>query len=157
MVLDWFDAHLRNAPDEARGRRRRRKPSPTEEFWNTLSAPGGVAKARQMYDEAKRAGKHDGALSGERDEPARLSAAAGGQREGRRRGLQAERRRVSGVGQHLRQPVGRAIWRSATREEALRYAEKAIEMMPKDAEASDNLKKLVRESAEKKIKELRKQ
>ena len=43
------------------------------------------------------------------------------------------------------------------KEEALRYAEKAIEMLPKDAEASDDLKKLMREGAEKKIKELRKQ
>ena len=42
------------------------------------------------------------------------------------------------------------------REEALRYAEKALEMIPKDAEASDDFKKLVRESAEKKIKELKK-
>ena len=42
------------------------------------------------------------------------------------------------------------------REEALRYAEKALEMIPKDAEASDDFKKLVREGAEKKIKELRK-
>jgi tetratricopeptide (TPR) repeat protein len=43
------------------------------------------------------------------------------------------------------------------KDEALRYAEKAIEMLAKDAEASDNLKTLVRESAEKKVKELRKQ
>jgi len=41
--------------------------------------------------------------------------------------------------------------------DALRYAELAIAMLPKDAEASDNLQTLVRESAEKKIKALRKQ
>ena len=41
--------------------------------------------------------------------------------------------------------------------EALRYAEQAIAMLAKDVEAPDNFKKLVRESAEKKIKELRKQ
>ncbi len=56
MVLDWFNAHLRNAPEKPAAVVAS-KPSPTEEFWNTLSAPGGVAKARQMYDDAKRAGK----------------------------------------------------------------------------------------------------
>ena len=42
------------------------------------------------------------------------------------------------------------------RDEALRNAEKALEMLPKDAEAADDFKKLVRESAETKIKELKK-
>ncbi len=56
MVLGWFNAHLRNAPAKPAAVVAS-KPSPTEEFWNTLSAPGGVAKARQIYDEAKRARK----------------------------------------------------------------------------------------------------
>ena len=62
LVLDWFDAHLRNAPAKPAAVAPS-KPTPTEEFWTTLSAPGGVAKARQIYDEAKRAGKSNGALS----------------------------------------------------------------------------------------------
>jgi tetratricopeptide (TPR) repeat protein len=40
------------------------------------------------------------------------------------------------------------------KEEALKYAQKAIEMLDKDPNATAQFKQLVRESAEKKIKEL---
>ncbi len=52
-------------------------------------------------------------LSRERDQPARLPVPPGWQREGCRGSLQAERRRVPVVGQHLRQPVG---WLSRARQ-----------------------------------------
>ena len=35
------------------------QPSPTEQFWIMMSAPGGVAKARQAYDENRRAKRTD--------------------------------------------------------------------------------------------------
>ena len=43
------------------------------------------------------------------------------------------------------------------RAEALRHAEKAVEMLEKDTRINDELRTAIRESAEKKIKELKKE
>ncbi len=155
MVLDWFDAHLRNAPEKPTAVVAS-KPSPTEEFWNTLSAPGGVAKARQMYDDAKRAGKKTVLF------PENETNLLGYQllQEGNAKDavevfkLNVEAYPASANTYDSLSDAYLALGNTA---EALRYAEQAIAMLAKDAEASDNLKTLVRESAEKKIKALRKQ
>ena len=105
LVLSWFTTHLRNAPAKPAAVVAS-KPSAIEEFWTTLSAPGGVAKARQIYDQSKRGPGRPDLLPGDRHQPARLSAPAGRQPEGRRRGLQAQCRSLPRVGEYLRQPVG---------------------------------------------------
>ena len=127
------------------------KPTPTEEFWTTLSAPGGVAKARQIYDEAKRAKERADPLPGDRDQPARLSAPAGRQPKD---AIEVFKLNVDAypASANTYDSLSDGYLALGNREEALRYAEKALEMIPKDTEATDDFKKLVRESAEKKIK-----
>ena len=155
MVLEWFDAHLRNAPEKPAAVVAS-KPSPTEEFWNTLSAPGGVAKARQMYDDAKRAGKPAVLF------PENETNLLGYQllQEGNAKdAVEVFKLNVEAypASANTYDSLSDGYLALGNKDDALRYAEKAIEMLAKDAEASDNLKTRVRESAEKKIKELRKQ
>ena len=155
MVLDWFNTHLRNAPEKPAAVVAS-KPSPTEEFWNTLSAPGGVAKARQMYDDAKRAGKPS-VLFPEND--TNLLGYQLLQEGNAKDAVEVFKLNVDAypASANTYDSLSDGYLALGNKEEALRYAEKAIEMLAKDGEASDNLKTLVRESAEKKIKELRKQ
>ena len=51
-VLAWLDAApARRAVDQA-GAAAPSKPTAVEEFWTTINEPGGVARARKMYDDA---------------------------------------------------------------------------------------------------------
>lgn len=154
IVLDWFTAHVRadsvKPPAVASS-----KPSPAEEFWTTLTAPGGVAKARQIYEDAKGAKKHDILF------PENETNLLGYQllRSGNaKEAIEVFTLNVDAypASCNTYDSLSDGYLELGNREEALRYAEKALEMIPRDAEASDDLKALVRESAEKKVRALRK-
>ena len=53
MIVEWFEKTLRNTPP-APATNTAAKPSPTEEFWTVLESPGGAARARQLFAEAKK-------------------------------------------------------------------------------------------------------
>lgn len=53
LMLDWLDSHLRNAPVKSSPPQTLPPPSPVETFWTTLTQPGGAAKARAIFDEAR--------------------------------------------------------------------------------------------------------
>ena len=128
----------------------------TEEFWTTLTSPGGVAKARQMYDAAKKAGKHAGLLS-EADTNI-LGYTMMRQDNNAKDALEVFKLNADAFpdSANTYDSLSDAYLALGNREESLRNAEKALEMLPKDTEAADNFKTLVRESAETKIKELKK-
>jgi dienelactone hydrolase len=154
VVLEWLETHLRNAPAKA-AEAVPAKPSAAEEFWTTLTAPGGIAKARQIYDASK------GARTRELLFPENETNLLGYQllQDGNARdAVEIFRLNVDAYpnSANVYDSLSDAYLALGNREEALRYAEKALEMLPKDAEASENFKTLVRENAEKKIKELRK-
>ncbi len=155
LVIGWFNLHLRNAPAKPLVVTAS-QPSPTEQFWNMFSAPGGVAKARQIYDESKRAKKPEVLF------PENETNLLGYQllQEGNAKdAVEVFKMNVEAypASANTYDSLSDGYLALGNREEALRYAEKAVEMIPKDTEASDDLKKLIREGAEKKIKELRKQ
>jgi hypothetical protein len=54
LILDWFDAHLRNASTTAAPEAAPSKPTAVEEFWTLLTSPGGLDKAYQLYDVERR-------------------------------------------------------------------------------------------------------
>ena len=160
IVLEWFNAHLRNAPAKpaavpSASKPSLSKPSAVEQFWITLTAPGGIAKARPIYDEAKRAKKHDVLF------PENETNLLGYQllQEGNaKEAIEVFKLNVDAYpgSANTYDSLSDGYLALGNREEALRWAEKAIEMLPKDVEASADFKKLVREGAEKKIKELKK-
>ncbi len=55
LLEEWFDKTLRNAPaNPTAASVAPVKASPSLVFWETLTAPNGVARARQMYADAKK-------------------------------------------------------------------------------------------------------
>jgi len=153
LVIGWFNLHLRNAPAKPPVLRAS-QPSPTEQFWDTLSSPGGVAKARQIYDEARRA-KKPGVLFPENE--TNLLGYQLLQSGNATDAVEVFRMNVDAypASANTYDSLSDGYLALGNKKEALRYAEKALEMLPTDREASDDLKKLVRESAEKKVQELR--
>ncbi len=157
LVIGWFNLHLRNAPLKPPAAAMS-QPSPIEQFWNMLSAPGGVgvAKARQIYDEAKRAKKTDVLFpENETNQLGYQFLQDGNAKDA----VEVFKLNVDAYpsSANTYDSLSDGYLALGNREEALRYAEKTLEMIPKDTEATDDLKKLLREGAEKKIKELRKQ
>ena len=156
-ILDWFAANLRDAPAKP-SVTAAAKPTATEEFWTTLTSPGGVAKARQMYDAAKKAGKQRRLLSGGRHQPARLHACCvrTDNAEGCRSKSSSSMSKRFRIPPNTYDSLSDAYLALGNREEALRNAEKALEMLPKDTEADGQFQDARPESAETKIKELKK-
>jgi dienelactone hydrolase len=153
LVIGWFNLHLRNAPAKPPVVTAS-LPSPTEQFWNLLSSPGGVAKARQIYDEARRAKKPDVLFPETETNMLGYQLLQSGNAKD---AVEVFKMNVDAypASANTYDSLSDGYLALGNKEEALRYAEKAIEMLPKDPEASDDLKKLIREGAEKKIKELR--
>jgi dienelactone hydrolase len=154
LVLQWFDTHLRNAPAKP-AVVAATKPTPTEEFWNMFTAPGGVAKARAIYDESKRAKKREVLFP---ENETNLFGYQLLQDGNAKDAVEVFKLNVDAYPRSANtyDSLSDAYLALGNREESLRYAEKAVEMIAKDVEATDDFKKLVRESAEKKIKELKK-
>ena len=155
LVIGWFNLHLRNAPLKPPVVTAS-QPSPTEQFWNTLSSPGGVAKARQIYDDAKRANKSVVLFpEAETNQLGYQLLQDGNAKDA----VEVFKMNVEAypASANTYDSLSDGYLALGNREEALRYAEKTLEMIPKDVEASDDLKKNLREGAEKKIKELREQ
>lgn len=155
-MLDWFDAHLKNAPLRPSITPAATSPSPLEEFWNVLAQPDGRARAQQMLADAKR-----------RDPKLVLFP------EGE---LNAYGYQIlqSGSPQHAvwlfqmnvdaypnsantYDSLSDALLAAGNRKEALRTAEKALEVLDKDKSVPDEFRAGIKESAEKKIRELKKE
>ena len=155
LVIDWFNLHLRNAPVKPPAVTAS-QPSPTEQFWNTLSAPGGVEKARQIYDEAKRAKKTEVLFPESETNQLGYQLLQDGNAKD---AVEVFKLNVDAypASANTYDSLSDGYLALGNKAAALRYAEKTLEMIPKDTEAPDELKKLIHEGAEKKIKELPKQ
>jgi tetratricopeptide (TPR) repeat protein len=165
-ILDWFTVNLvGDGRTEARsGRTEVRpygsdaiptKPSAIEAFWTTLTAPGGVAKARQAFDESRRSGKKDVLFpEGEMNRYGYLLLQGGNPKDA----LEVFKLNVEAYpsSANTYDSLSDAYLALGHQDEALKNAEKALEIMPKDPEASEDFKALVRESAQRKVTDLRK-
>lgn len=152
-VLAWFERHVRDAPATKPAVTTTGGPTIVEQFWTTLNQPGGVARARQLYDEAK--GRDKGVVLFPEVETNLL-------------GYQLLRdgdvKDAIGVFQLNVEGYPRSAnaadslsdgWLAAgDKDQALKYAQKALEMLDQDPNATAEFKQLVRESAEGKVKQL---
>ena len=153
-ILDWFKSNLRDAPATPAAVAATR-PTAVEEFWTMFTSPGGVAKARQIVEENRRAGKHDILFpETEANQYGYQLLQSGNAKDA----VEVFKLNVDlfPTSANTYDSLSDAYLAAGNRDEALRNAEKAIEVLPKDPEAPEDFKALVRDSAEKKITDLRK-
>jgi dienelactone hydrolase len=152
-VLAWFERHVRDAPATRPTVTTAVGPTIVEQFWTALNQPGGVARARQLYDEAK-----------SRDKSVVLFPEGETNLLGYQLLRDGNAKDAVGVFQMNVEGYPRSAnaydslsdaWLAAgDKEQALKYAQKAIAMLDQDPNATPQFKQLVRESADAKIKQL---
>jgi tetratricopeptide (TPR) repeat protein len=154
QVLTWLDTHLRDAPAVKPAAAPAAAPTIVEQFWTALNQPGGVERARQLYDEAKR---RDARIVMFPETETNLLGytllRAGNVRDA----ISVFQLNVEGYPRSANacDSLSDGYLAQGDKEAALKYAEKALAMLDGDVNATPEFKKLVRESAEGKIKELR--
>ena len=156
-LLEWFDANLRNAPAKpvTTASSPSAKPSPVEEFWTVLGQPGGAERARGLYDAAKSSGKAIVLFP-----EAELNARG---YELLQDGLTKDAIIVFAMNvdaypqsANVYDSLSDAYLADGNKVEALKYAEKTLQVLETDKRTPEQFKQAVRESAERKVKELKK-
>jgi len=153
MMLDWFDAQLTKASTTQAAAPKTR--TVVDEFWSALAAPGGVQKARQIYDTTRRTDKKTLLF------PEAELNQFGYQvlQEGRAKDaivifqMNVDEYPASG---NTYDSLSDAYLADGNTAEALKFAEKALEVLAKDTQTPEDFKQQVRASAEGKIKQLKK-
>ena len=153
QVLTWLDTYLRDAPTTRPTNTMIGGPTVVEELWTALHQPGGVERARKLYDEAK-----------SRDKNAVLFPEAETNQLGYQLLQAGNSKDAIAVFQMNVEEYPRSanVYDSLSdgylaignKEEALKYARKTIEVLDEDTNATAELKQLLREGAARKIKEL---
>ena len=157
QLLDWFDVTLVHAQTAETVPLERDKPTALEDFWSALTQPGGAAKARAIYDENSKKETGRFVLFPETE----LNA-YGYQmmQEGRGKdAIIAFQMNVDEFPQSANacDSLSDAYLADGNKVEALKYAERALALLPNDTRLPEEVKKLVRESAQKKVEQLKKQ
>ena len=153
QVLTWFETHLRDAPATRPTGTTAATPTVVEEIWTALNQPGGAERARKLYDEAKGRDKNAVLLPETETNALAYQLLQDGKVQDAvvifRLNVDAYPRSAN-----VYDSLSDGYLAIGNKEEALRYAEKAIEVLDKDTNTTAQFKQLVRESAAKKIKEL---
>jgi dienelactone hydrolase len=157
-VLAWFEAHVRDAPttrptQDSPAVTTAGKPTVVEQFWTTLNQPGGVERARQLYDEAKSRDKSVVLFPEAETNLLGYALLQGGSAKDAlivfQMNVEAYPRSANAY-----DSLSDGYLAMENKEEALKYARKTLEVLDTDANATPELKQLLREGAEKKIKDL---
>lgn len=155
-MLEWFETHLLQAsstlpaPPQAAGPK-----SPADQFWTALETPGGAAKAREIYDAAK---KSDTSIVLFLEGDLNLFGYQVLQEGRTEDAIIIFRMNVDEYPKsaNVYDSLSDAYLAAGNKAEALKYAEKAIEMLAVDTQATEEFKQQIRESAGRKIAELKK-
>ena len=129
--------------------------APADEFRAALAAPGGVAKARQIYDEVRKTDKKTVIFAEEELNQFGYQVL----QEGRTKDaivifqMNVDEYPASA---NTYDSLSDAYLADGNNVEALKFAERTIEKLATDTQAPAELKQQVRESAEAKIKQLKK-
>jgi dienelactone hydrolase len=154
-ILEWFDTRLRTAPATLEKPTTPPTPTPIEEFWTTLSKPGGVEKARLIFEASRR--KDPTVVlfpEGEMNQFGYSLLQDGSVKDA----IAVFQLNVDAypASANTYDSLSDAHLAAGNREEALRLAEKALAVLPNDKQVNADFAALIRESAEKKIRELKK-
>jgi dienelactone hydrolase len=155
MILEWFDGHLRNAPATLPAATASAPPTPVERFWTALTTPGGVENARKIFDETRR-----------QDPKVVLFPEAEANVYGYQLLQADDLQGAIGVFQmnvdayptsaNVYDSLSDAHLAAGNREQALQLAEKALALLATDTQIPPELRAAIKESAEKKVKDLKK-
>lgn len=153
-ILDWLDARLRNAPAAPLTSSAAAPASGVKQFWDVLARPDGEAAARKMIDEVRKADpKYVLFPEGElnlygyqvlQNDPAHAIWLFK---------LNVEAYPKSA---NPHDSLSDAYLAAGKRKEALHHAEKALEMLPGDTSIGDEFRVRLKESAEQKVRDLKK-
>lgn len=155
-MLDWFDRHLRSAPARPVGTTATdAQPTPVEEFWAALKQPDGAARARKIFEDTRRT--HPSLVLFPEGE-ANLYGYQLLQEGNAAHALWVFQLNVDAYPKSANtyDSLSDAYLALGKREDAMRYAEKALKMLETDTRVSPELRSAIQESAQKKISDLRK-
>jgi len=153
QVLTWFETNLRDAPATKPTATTAAGPTVVEEFWTALNQPGGVEKAKKLYDDAKSRDKSIVLFPEQETNQLGYQLLQNGNFKD---AIVVFQLNVDGypLSANTYDSLSDAYLAAGNKEDALKYAQKAMEMLDKDPNAPPEFKQQVRESAEKKIKDL---
>lgn len=154
-ILEWFDERLRAAPAQLTAPSTPPPPTKVQAFWTALTTEGGIERAKQLYEESRR------------QDPDLVLFPEGEMNLHGYSLLQAGRARdaiaVFEMNVHAYpgsantyDSLSDAHLAAGNEDEALRFAEKALEMLKVQKGLDPEFAALVRESAERKVKQLKK-
>jgi tetratricopeptide (TPR) repeat protein len=153
MILEWFETHLRNAPTTPSAQTSAQMPTTTEEFWTALTK-GEIARARKLYEDTTK-----------RDPKTVLFPEAELNLHGYQLlqdgepadAVEVFRLNVEAypASANTYDSLSDGYLAAGKPADALRNAEKALELLATDTQVSDDLRAAIRESAEKKIRDLK--
>ena len=152
-VLAWLDARLRNAPT-TKPAVPPSQPTVAEKIWTTLNEPGGAERARKMYDDERRKDRKAILIPETETNLLGYQLLQAGNTKDALTVLKMNNEAYP-ASANTYDSVSDALLAAGDRAGALQYATKALDMLEKDAEAGADFKKLVRDSAERKVKELK--
>jgi dienelactone hydrolase len=152
-ILTWLETHLRDAPATQPTATTAAGPTAVEQFWTTLNQPGGVERARQLYDEAR---SRDKSVVLFPETETNLLGYTLLQDGNAKDALIVFQMNVEGYPRSANayDSLSDGYLAVENKAEALKYARKTLDVLATDPNATPQLKQLLREGAEKKIKEL---
>ena len=155
QMLEWFEANLRNAPAKPVETAAPAKPSTIEEFWNALAQPGGAVRAQSIYRAAKDADRSIVLFpEGEMNAHGYQLLQDGSAKDA----IIVFQMNVDAYPQsaNVYDSLSDGYLADGNTADALRFAEKALQVLDADTRTAPELKQAIRESAEKKVRELKK-
>ena len=155
QMLAWFDKHLRDAPATPNKSVTAAPPSAVETFWDLLGQPDGVAKARAMYDAEKRKNSRITLFPEGELNLYGYELLNGGRTKDAIAVFEMNVAEYP-ASANTYDSLSDAYLANGNKVEALKYAEKTLKVLETDTQTPDAFKQLVRESAERKVKELKK-
>ncbi len=153
-IIDWFDVHLRRSPVQrtSASAAARAPLGPSAAFWKLLEEPGGAARARKIFDEAK---KKDPAVI--LFPEAEMNALGYGRLQGGQveEALQLFEMNVAAYPEsaNVYDSLGDAYLAAGKVDLAMEYARKALQKLETDRSLNDQGRQAIRDSAEQKLRD----